>query len=91
MLVLRLPPHQLRVLVAIAASWRVRGCGPTSGEIMRLLGTGPNNAVINLCCYGLVTQEWSRGRRVPRTLRPTERAWAEINEMVPEWKPAAAE
>jgi hypothetical protein len=84
MSILAIPPHQLRVLVAIAASWRVRGCGPTTSELRELQRwTDPINAVYRLGCSGLIAQDWQYGKRVPRSLRPTARAWAELDAIVP--------
>ena len=82
MTLLELSERQLALLVAHVACWRVANRAPRRNELRRLTGISSNfGALVTALIYrGLLTQDWSRGRRIAGSLRPTSAGLALIDQ-----------
>lgn len=67
------------MLCAVAAAWKVSGCGPCVAAVGRLTGhTDPRGAMRGLARRGFMSIG-GRGRYMDyRTAKPTARGWAEV-------------
>lgn len=76
-----LPEGSVRILVAIAACWRVANRPPIQPEMLAVgLSRHDGQAITMLVRRGLLTQEWRGGKRILGTLRPTRAAWELLGE-----------
>lgn len=81
-----LRPSQLRVLVAVVASWRVRARPPSTNELLAATTISRNcveRAKGVLMVRGLLQQDWEHGVPLERTLRPTPQAIRELEQLAP--------